>query len=290
MMNEKLDMTQKLGDAFLGQQKEVLAAIQQLRAKAQAAGNLKSSKEQTVTTAQEAGTTVIKIEPAESADVVYVPTYNPTVVYGPWPYPAYPPYYLLPAGLRAGRGAVLVRRRARRGLRAVGQLQLGRRQREHQRQQVQQLQQDQHPEQQLAAQRRAPQGRAVPRFGEPAEVRQGPARGTRLRASSSAAAPSRGGRTSPRGGADRFKGGGDRGGVVTAAAWVTGAASVTAAVWVIGGGRGGVDRGGAAVAWAIAVAQAVASVTAAAQAVASVIAAAQVAWWRWRCGGVGGGR
>src|SRR5262245_6426352 len=46
MMNEKLDMTQKLGDAFLGQQKEVLTAVQVLRSKAQAAGNLKSSKEQ----------------------------------------------------------------------------------------------------------------------------------------------------------------------------------------------------------------------------------------------------
>src|SRR6185295_1955813 len=76
MLNDKLDMTQKLGDAFLAQQKEVLAAIQRLRAKAQAAGNLKSGKEQTVSTAQEAGTTVIKIEPAQP-DVVYVPTYNP---------------------------------------------------------------------------------------------------------------------------------------------------------------------------------------------------------------------
>ena len=90
MMNEKLDWTQKLGDAFLGQQKEVMAAVQRLRTKAQAAGNLKSSKEQTVTTEQQGGTTVIKIEPADP-QVVYVPTYNPTVVYGPWPYPAYPP-------------------------------------------------------------------------------------------------------------------------------------------------------------------------------------------------------
>ena len=89
MMNEKLDMTQKLGDAFLGQQKEVLAAIQVLRSKAQGAGNLKSGKEQTVTTAQEAGTTVIKIEPA-NPQTVYVPTYSPNV-YGPWPYLSYPP-------------------------------------------------------------------------------------------------------------------------------------------------------------------------------------------------------
>jgi len=101
MLNEKLDMTQKLGDAFLGQQKEVMAAIQKLRGKAQAAGNLKSSKEQTVSSGQEGGTTVIKIEPA-NPEVVYVPTYNPTAVYGPWPYPAYPPYAYYPPGYVPG--------------------------------------------------------------------------------------------------------------------------------------------------------------------------------------------
>ena len=101
MMNDKLDMTQKLGDAFLAQQKDVLDAVQSLRSKAQAAGNLASSKEQTVSTAQEAGTTVIKIEPAQP-QTVYVPTYNPTAVYGAWPYPAYPPYSYYPPGYVAG--------------------------------------------------------------------------------------------------------------------------------------------------------------------------------------------
>ena len=95
MMSERLDWTQKLGDAFLAQQKEVLAAVQQLRSRAQAAGNLKSTKEQKVTTEQQNGTTVIKIEPADP-QVVYVPAYNSTVVYWPWPYPAYPPYYWPP--------------------------------------------------------------------------------------------------------------------------------------------------------------------------------------------------
>ena len=90
-MNEKLDMTQKLGDAFLAQQKDVLDAIQRLRGKADQAGNLKSGKEQNVTKAQEGGTTVIKIEPT-NPETVYVPTYGPSV-YGPWPYPSYPPYY-----------------------------------------------------------------------------------------------------------------------------------------------------------------------------------------------------
>jgi hypothetical protein len=94
MLNEKLDMTQKLGDAFLAQQKEVLAAVQRLRGKADQAGNLKSTKEQNVTKAQEGGTTVIKIEPT-NPQTVYVPTYT-SAVYGPWPYPAYPPYSYYP--------------------------------------------------------------------------------------------------------------------------------------------------------------------------------------------------
>ena len=93
MMSEKLDWTQKLGDAFLQDQKKVLDTIQSLRAKAQASGNLQTTKEQTVIVEEK----IIKIEPA-SPQVVYVPTYNPTVVYGAWPYPAYPPYYYYPPG------------------------------------------------------------------------------------------------------------------------------------------------------------------------------------------------
>jgi uncharacterized protein DUF3300 len=99
MMNEKLDWTQKLGDAFLAQQKDVMDAVQRLRVKAKEAGNLKSGKEQTVKTeAAPAGAAAPQIIIIESKDpeVVYVPAYNPTVVYGAWPYPAYPPYYYYP--------------------------------------------------------------------------------------------------------------------------------------------------------------------------------------------------
>ena len=99
MMNEKLDWTQKLGDAFLAQQKDVMDAVQRLRTKAKEAGNLKSGKEQTVKTeAAPAGAPAPQIIVIESKDpeVIYVPTYNPTVVYGAWPYPAYPPYYYYP--------------------------------------------------------------------------------------------------------------------------------------------------------------------------------------------------
>jgi len=97
MMSEKLDWTQKLGDAFIADQKKVLDTIQSLRAKAQASGNLKTTKEQTVVVEEK----IIKIEPA-NPQVIYVPTYNPTVVYGAWPYPAYPPYYYYPPGYVAG--------------------------------------------------------------------------------------------------------------------------------------------------------------------------------------------
>jgi hypothetical protein len=93
MMSEKLDWTQKLGDAFLADEKKVLDTIQSLRAKAQASGNLKTTKEQTVIIEEK----IIKIEPA-NPQVIYVPSYNPTVVYGSWPYPAYPPYAYYPPG------------------------------------------------------------------------------------------------------------------------------------------------------------------------------------------------
>ena len=105
MMSEKIDWTQKLGDAFLAQQQELMATAQTLRSKAVAQGSLKDSKEQKVITEKTESTTIIKIEPT-NPEVVYVPTYNPTVVYGAWAYPAYPPYYYYPPGYVAG-GALL---------------------------------------------------------------------------------------------------------------------------------------------------------------------------------------
>jgi hypothetical protein len=105
MMSEKLDWTQKLGDAFLAQQEDVMKTVQALRAKAAAQGTLKDTKEQKVITEKVESTTVIKIEPS-NPEVVYVPTYNPATVYGAWPYPAYPPYYYYPPGYVAG-GALL---------------------------------------------------------------------------------------------------------------------------------------------------------------------------------------
>jgi hypothetical protein len=106
-MNEKLDWTQKLGDAFLADQKAVLDAVQRLRLKAEKSGNLKSTEQQKVIVEEAAPQqTVVKIEPA-NPQVIYVPAYNPTVVYGVWGYPAYPPYYWPPSPLYYPGGALM---------------------------------------------------------------------------------------------------------------------------------------------------------------------------------------
>jgi Protein of unknown function (DUF3300)/Chaperone of endosialidase len=101
MMSEKLDWTEQLGDTVLAQQADVMDAIQRLRAKAQAQNTLKTTKQQIVTVKQEQNKQVIVIEPA-TPDAIYVPYYNPAVVYGAWPYPAYPPYYFAAPGYIAG--------------------------------------------------------------------------------------------------------------------------------------------------------------------------------------------
>jgi hypothetical protein len=101
MMSEKIDWTQKLGNAFLSQQKDVMDTVQDLRAKAQAAGNLKTTNEQKVIVEKE--TIIIQ---SASPQVIYVPAYNPTVVYGTWAYPAYPPYPVYPPGYVAGAAFV----------------------------------------------------------------------------------------------------------------------------------------------------------------------------------------
>ena len=84
-MDKNLSWTSSLGDAYYNQQQDVMDAIQVMREKAQATGNLKSTPQQTVETQ---GSTVV-IEPA-SPDVVYVPAYDPWLVYGyaidPWPF------------------------------------------------------------------------------------------------------------------------------------------------------------------------------------------------------------
>ena len=96
-MEQDLDWVQNVGDAFLSQPGAVMDAVQRLRAAAQKAGNLESNDQQEVVVepATQTQQSVIVIEPA-APQVVYVPTYNPTVVYGTWWYPHYPPVYLPP--------------------------------------------------------------------------------------------------------------------------------------------------------------------------------------------------
>ncbi len=102
MLSDNLSTTSLLGDAFLADQKRVMAAVQKLRAQAKDAGNLSTNTQQTVTTEQVAadassptGTTNITIAPADP-EQIYVPTYDPNYVYGYWPYTAYAPYYYNP--------------------------------------------------------------------------------------------------------------------------------------------------------------------------------------------------
>src|ERR1051325_10445139 len=98
MMSDKLDWTQQLGDAFLDDQAAVLDAVQRLRQKAEGTGNLKSApqmKVSKVSLAPPSGGAPVERIIVERTDpqTVYVPVYDPNVVYGAWPYPAYPPYY-----------------------------------------------------------------------------------------------------------------------------------------------------------------------------------------------------
>src|SRR3954471_8523188 len=104
-----IQWTTELGNAFLAQQTDVMDAIQRMRGKAQAKGNLKSSKEQKVATQTVGEKQVIMIEQADPT-VVYVPSYDPAIVYGPPAYPYYPytyPGYYPGMGLAFGTGLVL---------------------------------------------------------------------------------------------------------------------------------------------------------------------------------------
>jgi hypothetical protein len=88
MMDGNLTWTERLGDAFLAGQAVVMDSIQRLRHKAEAAGKLKSTPQEVVSNSD--GTIVIAPPDSNS---VYVPVYDPSIVYGEWFYPDYPPDY-----------------------------------------------------------------------------------------------------------------------------------------------------------------------------------------------------
>jgi hypothetical protein len=91
---DDIQWTTDLGNAFLAQQSDVMDAVQRMRTKAKDSGNLKSSEEIKVETKVVESKTVVVIEQA-NPQVIYVPAYNPTVVYGVPIYP-YPPIYYPP--------------------------------------------------------------------------------------------------------------------------------------------------------------------------------------------------
>jgi len=94
MMTENLNWTARLGDAFVNQQQEVMDTVQELRAKAYAQGNITTTEEQKVIVEER----IIRIETA-SPDYLYVPVYDPYVIYGPWWYPAYLPFPIFYPGV-----------------------------------------------------------------------------------------------------------------------------------------------------------------------------------------------
>ena len=99
LMSERIGETTNIGNAFLVQEQDVMAMVQELRSRAYEHGNLNSSAEQKVIVEKE----TIIIEPVDPR-VVYVPYYDPFNIYGPWWYPAYPPYYWGPSREAIGMG------------------------------------------------------------------------------------------------------------------------------------------------------------------------------------------
>ncbi|WP_426616084.1 DUF3300 domain-containing protein [Bradyrhizobium sp. McL0616] len=102
MMSDKLEWTQKLGDAFLAQQPDVMDAIQRLRNKAYDNKKLVTTKQQKVSVQSQEGKQVVVIQQADP-ETMYVPYYDPATVYGTWPYADYQPYYFgYPSYIGAG--------------------------------------------------------------------------------------------------------------------------------------------------------------------------------------------
>ncbi len=97
-MDKNISWTSSLGDAYANQQQDVTDAVQAMRQQARKAGHLNSSEQEKVTTQ---GNTIV-IEPA-NPEVVFVPAYDPWLVYGE-PIVAYPGWYPVPGIFLAGVG------------------------------------------------------------------------------------------------------------------------------------------------------------------------------------------
>ncbi|SHE23504.1 DUF3300 domain-containing protein [methanotrophic endosymbiont of Bathymodiolus puteoserpentis (Logatchev)] len=103
MMGTQPDWVKSVGDAFLASPEDVMDTVQKLRKKAKDEGNLETTEQQKVIVEEKATETIIVIEPADP-QVVYVPVYNTTVVYGTWWWPHYTPWYYYPPGYAVMRG------------------------------------------------------------------------------------------------------------------------------------------------------------------------------------------
>jgi hypothetical protein len=103
MLDANLEWTEQLGEAYLADPVAVMDAVQRLRRRAQSAGRLVTTSQEVVRTEQEPTRIeeTITIE-APSPEVVYVPICDPAFAYGPWPYPANPPFFPLFAGATIG--------------------------------------------------------------------------------------------------------------------------------------------------------------------------------------------
>jgi hypothetical protein len=103
MLNRDVQWTTDLGNAYLAQQNDVMAAVQRMRLRAEQNGRLASTQQQTVTTQTQNGQSAIVIEPA-NPQVIYVPVYNPEYIWGPplWGY--YPPLWYPSIGFGFGFG------------------------------------------------------------------------------------------------------------------------------------------------------------------------------------------
>ena len=112
MLDTNIQWTQELGNAFLDQQSEVMDAVQRMRKKAKDGGKLETSKEQKIEVQTIENKTVIEIKPS-NPQVVYVPSYDPVVVYGAAPVYAYPPVvyptsaYVATAAISFGMGVMM---------------------------------------------------------------------------------------------------------------------------------------------------------------------------------------
>ena len=91
-LNEDVNWTTNLGNAFMSQQPDVMSAIQRMRVSAEESGRLASTPQQQVINTSNAGQPVVEILPA-NPEVIYVPTYDPAWVWGPAVYYPYPRWY-----------------------------------------------------------------------------------------------------------------------------------------------------------------------------------------------------